>query len=48
MLDLKTLETLTKLLDAVDEKPERQQPPLDPWAQPVTVQPQSADLEMGL
>ena len=45
MFNLKTLETLTKLLDAVDGKPEPQQPP-DPWEQPATVQQQGTG--MGL
>ena len=49
MLDPKTLETLTKLLDVADDKPERQrQQPLDPWAQPATAQQQGTGMELSL
>jgi len=54
MLDPKTLETLTKLLDVVDDKdvaddkPERQQQLLDSWEQPAMVQPQDTGMGMAL
>jgi hypothetical protein len=49
VFNLKTLETLTKLLDVADDKPERQrQQPLDPWAQPATAQPQDTGMEVAL